>query len=305
MNFPADINQWDYRTIYTLVTRRDYEPGTYDFKEVLIGTGNEEGKKKLNDSICKAICAMANTDGGYLIFGVKDPKQWPNLTEQERMGGIPKSSEYVKEFGDKISSIHRKVHCNYPDRLIKLPHNDERGIFIVYIPLSPLRPHLFNGAFYKRADTGSTEPMDWHEVRDQMLYTEGRLQKVRLFRLKIAQIKEQNQILRNELGLYKTISVFFRFDTGAFETLLADICDLIPPKTGLLDKLLNITTTVNRINGILNRASLRSVQPQQSPDAYMERITQEYPQYLRNLATQLEECERQLTEIFDPLFDQF
>ena len=105
MNFPADINQWDYSTIYTLVTQHDYEPGTYDFKEVLSGTGNEESRKKLNDSICKTICGMANTDGGYLIFGVKDPKQWPNLTERERLGGIPKSSEYVK-----LDFIHWLTH---------------------------------------------------------------------------------------------------------------------------------------------------------------------------------------------------
>src|SRR6266849_1050872 len=228
MNFPADINQWDYRTIYTLVTRRDYEPGTYDFKEVLIGTGNEEGKKKLNDSICKAICAMANTDGGYLIFGVKDPKQWPNLTEQERFGGIPKSSEYVKEFGDKISSIHRRVHCNYPNRLIDLPHNNERGIFIVHIPLSPLRPHMFNGTFYKRADTGSTEPMSWHEVRDQMLYTEGRLQQVRLLRLKIA--KEQYgeavlQLMKAKNGSYQREKASFCLAQANDEREKADNMD--------------------------------------------------------------------------------
>ena len=111
-------------------------------------------------------------------------------------------------------------------------------------------------------------------------------------------------MLYDELGSHKTINVFIRFDTGAFETLLADICDLIPAKSGLLEKLLNITTTVNLINGIVNRASLRSVQSLQSPDAYIERISVEYPQNLRKLAMLLEECEKQLTEIFDPLFDQ-
>ncbi len=74
-----------------------------------------------------------------------------------------------------------------------MSYNNERGIFIFHIPLSPLRPHMFNGTFYK-ADTGSTEPMNWHEVRDQMLYTEGRLQQVRLLRLKIAQIKKLREM---------------------------------------------------------------------------------------------------------------
>lgn len=83
MNFSADIEQWDYDTILRFVTQSDHEPGTYDFKEVLSGTGTEKGKKSINDSICKAICSMANADGGYLIFGVMDPKKWPKYTESD------------------------------------------------------------------------------------------------------------------------------------------------------------------------------------------------------------------------------
>src|SRR6266571_4213413 len=124
MNFLADINQWNYSTIYGLVTERDYEPDTYDFKEVLSGTGNEESKKKLNDSIRKTVCSLANADGGYIIFGVKDPKKHPNLTTEQRIVGIPKSTEYLKEFGNKISSIQRTVSCVYPDRLIDIRGND-------------------------------------------------------------------------------------------------------------------------------------------------------------------------------------
>jgi predicted HTH transcriptional regulator len=140
MNFSADINQWDYSTISRLVTQRDAEPGIYDFKEVLSGTGTDENKKKLNDSIRKTVCSMANADGGYIIFGVKDPKKHPHLTAEQRIVGIPKSFECLKEFGDKISSIQRNVPCVYPDRLIDVRGDDTHGIFVVHIPLSPLRP---------------------------------------------------------------------------------------------------------------------------------------------------------------------
>jgi len=293
MNFLADINQWDYSTIYALVTERDYEPGTYDFKEVLSGTGNEKSKKELNESICKTICALANTDGGYLIFGVKDPKQWSNLPENERIVGIPRSSEYVKEFGDKLSSIQRKAYCVYPDRLIGIPEPDksDRGIFVVHIPLSLLRPHMFNGAFYKRADTGSTEPMNWHEVRDQMLYTEGRLQQVRLLRLKIAQFKNQiGTPLGNEWE--QDLARNLRYDTSSFETVLADICDLIPSQTNLLENLVRLSRTANDLNIIMNPNS-----PFTSRD---NRTTAEVQK--RNLLGELcAKCEEQLAEVFGPL----
>ncbi len=292
MNFPADINQWDYSTIHTLVTQRDHEPGIYDFKEVLSGTGTDEGKKKLNDSICKAICSMANTDGGYLIFGVKDPKQWLNLTEKEIIGGIPKSSEYVKEFGNKISSIHRKIYCNYPDRLIELPHNNERGIFVVHIPLSSLRPHMFNGAFYKRADTGSTEPMSWHEVRDQMLYIEGRLQKVRLLRLKIAQIKMlRERKLASGYEWERELARSSPYDTSSFETVLADVCDLIPSQTDLLENLVKLSRTANDFNIVMDP---------NSPFTHNDRNTAE-AQKSNLLAELCAKCEEQLAELFGPL----
>jgi hypothetical protein len=292
MNFSADINQWDYNTIHSLVTYSDAEPGLYDFKEVLNGTGTNEHKKKLNDSICKTACSMANADGGYLIFGVKDSKKYPHLTAEQRIAGIPKSSEYLKEFGDKISSIQRHVHCVSPERLIDLPDNDSHGILVVYIPLSPLRPHMVEGTFYVRVSTGSAEPMSWHEVRDQMLYTEGRLQKVRLLRLKIAQFKMLREMqLRHGYEWEMELAEHLQYETSAFETLIADTCDLIPSHTNLLQKLLDLSKTATIINTAMNPSNSFTGNNRDMV------VTQE-----SNLLGDLcEKCERQLEELFGPL----
>src|SRR5260370_31764511 len=114
MNISSDLNQWDYSTIYELVSQREFEPGLYDFKEVLNGTGTNERRKDLNESICRTVCGMANADGGYIIFGVKDQKKYPNLETEQRIVGIPRTSEYFKEFGNKISGIQRNVYCTCP-----------------------------------------------------------------------------------------------------------------------------------------------------------------------------------------------
>ncbi len=87
---------------------------------------------------------------------------------------------------------------------------------------------MFNGTFYKRADTGSTEPMNWHEVRDQMLYTEGRLQQVRLLRLKIA--KEQYgeavlQLMKAKNGSYQREKASFCLAQANDEREKADNMD--------------------------------------------------------------------------------
>ncbi len=292
MNFPSDINQWDYSTIYRLVTQRDAEPGMYDFKEVLNARGTAENRNELNDNIRKTVCSMANADGGYIIFGVKDPKKYPDLTAEQRIVGIPKSSEYLKEFGDKTSSIQRNVPCIYPDRLIDIPGKDTHGIFVVHVPLSPLRPHMIEGTFYTRVSTGSAEPMDWHEVRDQMLYIEGRLQKVRLLRLKIAQFKI---LLKMQLGAgydwQRELAKYLRYEISEFEALIADTCDLIPSQTNLLQKLLDLSKTAAMINTARNPNNYFTSNNRQ------EIIAQE-----SNLLGDLcEKCEKQLAAIFGPL----
>ncbi len=294
MNFSTDINQWDYNTIYRLVTRRDAEPGIYDFKRVLSGTGPDENRNELNDSIRKTVCSMANADGGYIIFGVIDPKKRPDLTAEQRIRGIPKSSDYLKEFGNKISRIQRTVPCIYPDRLIDIPGKDIDGIFVVHVPLSPLRPHMIEGTFYKRVGTGSAEPMDWHEVRDQMLYTEGRLQKVRLLRLKIAQFKMLREMQVGSGGSYdsqRELAENLRYETGEFEALVADICDLIPSQTHLLEKLLDLSRTASIINATLDRNS---------------QFTGNNRDFIRTTESDLlgslcETCEKQLAALFGPL----
>lgn len=290
MNLSTDINQWDYSTINGLLTQRDAEPGIYDFKEVLSGTGTDIHKQQVNDSIRKTACGMANADGGYIIFGVKDSKKYPTLTPEQRIVGIPKSSEFLKEFGDKIARIQRHLPCVYPDRLIEIPGSDTHGIFVVHVPLSPLRPHMVAGTFYRRLSTGSAEPMEWHEVRDQMLYTEGRLQKVRLLRLKVEQIKTlRASKLAAGYQWDRTIAASARYDTNTLELILADICDLLP--AALLTSLLDLSRAANDFNIVMDP---------NTPFAGTDRSTAEAEK--SNLLLRLyEECERQLAEQFGPL----
>lgn len=105
--------------------------------------------------------------------------------------------------------------------------------------------------FYKRVSTGSAETMEWHEVRDQMLYTEGRLQKVRLLRLKVAQIKTLRESkLAPGYQWDRTIAQSSRYDTSSFEVVLADVCDLLP--ADLLKDLLDLSRTANGFNTVMD-----------------------------------------------------
>jgi len=295
MDFPADVDQWDYATIFELATGNEYEPERYDFKEILNPTkGSADYAGTHAKNISKAVCSMANGNGGYIIFGVKDPKKHAALPAEQRIVGIPRSSETLKEFGNKITDIQPNVHCIPRRRLIDLPNDGTKGIFVVHVPTSPRRPHMVEpeGIFYIRGSGGSAEPMRYYGVRDQMLYTEGRLQKIRLLRLKIEQLRKQVNKSYNGYEWEKELAQSRRYDTNSFETLLADVCDLIPAETGLLNKLLELARTANDLNIIIDSNTKFS--------NYHNRNTAEGERG-NALAKLTGECEAELAKLFGPL----
>src|SRR5258708_4961422 len=179
-----------------------------------------------------------------------------------------------------------------------------KGIFVVHVPLSPRRPHMIEGEgrFLIRSPGGSADPMPYYQVRDQMLYTEGRLQKVRLLRLIIKQYLEQRQMLLNQ-GDNMDFSLL-RFDTGAFNGILADVCELMPSSAhNLIEELLKIPFTANLVNETLSRGSYQGMQLY-APDAPDPRQQRRATMKLNLNA--LEEvctmCEQKLSRIFGSLY---
>ncbi len=140
---------------------------------------------------------MANADGGFILFGVKDRK-YPVSSPDVRLEGLPLGADLRRLFGDKISDIQRELHFEAIPKPIVLPNDPTRGFFVVYIPPSPRRPHMvaYEGVFYRRGEGGTSERMAFYEVREQMLYTEERLQKVTLFRLQLAQYRRLEAVMK-------------------------------------------------------------------------------------------------------------
>src|SRR5260370_15745971 len=82
--------------------------------------------------------------------------------------------------------------------------------------------------------------------------------------------------------------IYYRFDTGAFDILLADICGLLPPSTGLLEQLLEIPIMANVVNEFLARTTL-------------DYIPNDISSNLTNLMNNGLDSENQLKQIFGPL----
>jgi predicted HTH transcriptional regulator len=164
---PSNLDQWNLKTITQLVKEHSYEPGQFDFKEVL-NSAERTNRNNWNAMLAKAAGSMANADGGYLIFGVADSKTETESPE-DRMVGIPMRGDHRKEFGGKVEVAQPAIHFDSVPIPIPLEADGSHGIFVVQVPLSARRPHMIReqGAFYTRGDGGSTRAMDFYEIRDQ------------------------------------------------------------------------------------------------------------------------------------------
>lgn len=224
MRFPADLADWDYYTVLNIVRTAEFEPSTFDYKELLTPSRGES--QEFNTQVCRTVVSMANTLGGYILFGVLDRKH-PVARAEDRIKGIPLGDDLRRLFGDKLNAVQPEVSWDAVPAAIPLPDIQARGVFVVHVPPSSRRPHMIGseGRFYRRGDGGTAITMNVYEVRDQMLLTEERLRKVTMLRLEITLMHEVAERLIADADNVD-ISLL-QFDTSAFKSLVADVCPLL------------------------------------------------------------------------------
>jgi|GEM_PF-3557871 len=298
-DLPNSLGEWTFDTVVSLVKKYEFEPGTFDYKDVLNPTSTDVYREEHRESIRRTVCSMANTSGGVILFGVQDRKKEVAKSE-DRIVGIPIGGDLRKHFGDKIMNIQPEVYFETTPQVLPLPNNQDRGIFIVRIPKSQRRPHMVQstGAYYRRGENGTAIFMNHYEVREQMIYTEDRLQRVNLLRLEIAQYLEIAYSMSME-QVY-VVKSLYRFDTGAFKVLLADICSLVP--SHLLRTLLRIPLEANLINKhVENTSQPGKPSVMEAPLHYYINDRDGILHRVSELKKLCEQCETHLENIFGPL----
>jgi hypothetical protein len=243
VDLPKDLGSWDLTFVRNLVAAADYEPGWFDFKAVMTGPG------PIAESVRKVACAMANTDGGFLVFGVKD--RAARKLDEDPVIGLPigPQIDLRKEFGDLVQLVRRPIRFECSPKAIPVDDTVSRGVFVVEIPRSPLSPHELEGKFWRRGDQGACKPMEFYEVRDLMMATEERFSKLTLLRIRLGQLESlSNMIARADL---RTCS--YRYEIGSIEPLLAETCLLFPPGNQLLKDVGTMVTRARQCNELLEK----------------------------------------------------
>lgn len=70
-----------------------FESESLDYKEALPHPNDATGKDRLRH----ACCAFANSDGGFLVFGIANDK---TKSPEDRLIGLDKNFDFPEQFGN-------------------------------------------------------------------------------------------------------------------------------------------------------------------------------------------------------------
>lgn len=138
-----------------------------------------EAKRKF----CGEISAFANTDGGYLIFGIADDKGAP---QKEGLCGIDKPDDF-DQLKLKIQGIIDKgiEPQLFGVDMAQVEIEEEKIALLIYIPPSWSKPHWVGEkgcrTFYTRT-SGGKDHLDIRNVRELFVLSEAAGERIREFR---------------------------------------------------------------------------------------------------------------------------
>jgi hypothetical protein len=158
---PRALSEWSLQSIRDLLAMGMFEPDTFDWKETLPVSKDEEGKRRLR----KTCAAFANSFGGFIIFGIKDRR---DLSVDERLIGMNAAFELPREFGNYPAGCSPSVEWTPLQPAIRLANGNM--LHVVSIPRSWRAPHAVGNAergweFPKRTNKGN-EGMSLEEIRN-------------------------------------------------------------------------------------------------------------------------------------------
>ena len=164
--FNKPVSKLNEEDIKVLVDNKERESSILEFKQELSGTDHE--KKEIS----KDISAMANAEGGFVVFGIREVDG-----QAEEIIGTPKTigRQPVEAWIENVLITNVRPKITIIPKVINLASNNDRVLVVVHIPVSPRRPHMVvtdgRNAYYTRHNYQATFA-DEHEVRS--MFTESK-----------------------------------------------------------------------------------------------------------------------------------
>ncbi|MCK5449425.1 ATP-binding protein [Candidatus Pacearchaeota archaeon] len=145
------------KDLQELINNKIEESTTLEYKSMDSLTNNAE--------IAKDISAMANSEGGLIIYGIKeDAEKYPEEIEWSSDKGLKDKIDQVLS-----SKITRKIEgCNIKE--VQSDRDNKKFVIVVNVPRSDIAPHQSNKSvevkkYYRRSNSRIRE-MEHGEVED-------------------------------------------------------------------------------------------------------------------------------------------
>lgn len=198
---PATLQAWSLEVLRDLLSKGYYETDRFDFKEML--PRDADGRLRL----AKTSCAFANSQGGFLVYGVSADTTRP---VDERLVGLERTVDFPVAFGPYPARCTPSVDWTFQNPPLPLPNG--RCVQIVQVPFSGNGPHAVDDEprrwhFTKRTPQGN-EAMSMDEIRAGFLgYYEKRV-KLRLLRAELEALRyTAGKMVVTGFGLDKEASI--------------------------------------------------------------------------------------------------
>ena len=292
---PNSLDNWDYDLIKRLVGDGFFETDKFDFKEKLLHR-KDDGKSITR--LRRTVCAFANTEGGFLIYGVKDDR---SLSYDKRIIGIDSKKGFPLEFGDKIGRVvEPQVYYDFKNPPIKIP-NSSRVLHVIKIPQSPERPHMNREKgkqeFYYRKN-GGNEPMSFQQIKESFLNEEQRRQKLRLLFIELLTNKEDAALMMIPGEEIEESYSLVTLDSSVLQSLLVDTYPLIISEKELVALLFTIRGRIKVINNKIKIFYSQVSLPLTKKNLIIRKHNESITQHAKELISLLDKSSKILQEKF-------
>lgn len=237
---PKSLDDWTLDAVIELLRTGAFESEHFDYKEMLPHSQDQGAKDRLR----KTCCAFANTDGGFIVFGVSDDRA---LDPSDRLVGLDPTLDFPVQFGNYPKQCFPSIYWKFKNPPLTLPSG--KLLHIAHIVASPESPHatgqLETGwLFMKRSNKGN-EHMGLDEVRLHFLSFYEKRVKLELLKAEIEHLKDsvKSGYVADKNDMLDHLS-FVTFDTHLIDTVLSDTFVLLSRAPNLVKVLSEIRIQV-------------------------------------------------------------
>jgi hypothetical protein len=240
---PSTLAGWTLPVVENLVHRALFEPEHFEYKEQLPNSKDDGAKRRLR----KACCAFANSDGGFLIFGVHDDRK---KNPEDRLLGIDQSIKFQEQFGNFPGECSPSISWDFNPEGLKLPSG--KLLHVVHIPKSWNGPHACGSKdggwdFAKRSNKGD-EGMAIDEIRGAFLGLYEKRLKLQLMRTELVTLAEKSEKAVVPHSDAHSQYWLLTFDTRVIESVLADTYTVTAGRPELISALSEVRRAADVAN---------------------------------------------------------